>query len=332
MSNIRKVVPHNAVYFVTTSVEEDLLLTLNPLISLIITSCMARANYLYPVKICDFVIQATHIHFIMVVSNPDDLRGFMERFKTESAHAINRLLGRKKRTVWCEGYDSPVILDPLKVVEKTAYLYTNPARDGLVDSISNKLEYGMNSWSHLTSEKDTTLIPTKIFKRRDFVPLPERELTYGDYCEISQELAAGKADAELKIYGIQYWLELFEIREPEAVKHYRDMIINTVLGIEEEQRIARELAGKKVIGVKKLRKARPGTPYRSTRRGRRTFCLSSSKSLRQMFIRHVKSLIEQGKEILRRWRLGDFSKTYPLGLYPPSLPKACYPISWPGFC
>ncbi len=181
MSHIRKVVPHNAVYFVTTSVEEGLMLTPNPLINLIITSCMARANILHPVKICHFIVQATHIHFILVVHNPDDLKGFMERFKTESAHAMNRLLGRKKRTFWCEGYDSPVILDPLKVVEKIAYIYSNPSRDGLLDTIEHHSSVGVNSWLHTLSGNESSDVSTKFLKRGDYSPLPEQDLTYGDY-------------------------------------------------------------------------------------------------------------------------------------------------------
>ena len=46
--------------------------------------------------------------------------GFMERFKCETAHAVNRLLGRRQVTVWCKGYDSPVILTLDDLVEKLA--------------------------------------------------------------------------------------------------------------------------------------------------------------------------------------------------------------------
>ncbi len=42
----------------------------------------------------------------------------MERFKCETGHAVNRLLGRRQVTVWCQGYDSPAILALDDLVEK----------------------------------------------------------------------------------------------------------------------------------------------------------------------------------------------------------------------
>ncbi|MBX7143689.1 MAG: transposase [Oligoflexia bacterium] len=106
--------PHGSVLFVTFSVEQGLLLLSNPLCEALIKSCLARAQFLYPVEICHFLVEATHIHMVLVVKNPDDVCRFVGYFKTESAHTLNGLLGREKRTVWCEGYDSPVILSPLR--------------------------------------------------------------------------------------------------------------------------------------------------------------------------------------------------------------------------
>jgi hypothetical protein len=42
----------------------------------------------------------------LVVINPDHVEAFFRHFKTESAHMINGLLGRNKRTLWCGGYES----------------------------------------------------------------------------------------------------------------------------------------------------------------------------------------------------------------------------------
>jgi hypothetical protein len=42
------------------------------------------------------------VHLLLVVKNPDDVGGFIRYFKTESAHMIKRVLGRAKRTIWCE--------------------------------------------------------------------------------------------------------------------------------------------------------------------------------------------------------------------------------------
>ena len=87
--------------FCTLSIEEGLLLLANPLCESIIKTCLARASALYPVRICHVIVEATHVHMIIVVMDPDHVSEFFRYFKAESAHMINRLLGRNKRTV-CE--------------------------------------------------------------------------------------------------------------------------------------------------------------------------------------------------------------------------------------
>ena len=48
----------------------------------------------------------------------------VRKFKTESAHAVNRLLGIRKRTIWCEGYDSPMVYKDLdRAVEKIKFCF-----------------------------------------------------------------------------------------------------------------------------------------------------------------------------------------------------------------
>jgi REP element-mobilizing transposase RayT len=94
MAKAMKYHPHGRVLFCTFSLEEGLLLLANPLCKAIVKSCLARAQVLHPVRICHFIVQATHVHIVLVVMNPDDVHAFIRCFKTESAHMINRILGR----------------------------------------------------------------------------------------------------------------------------------------------------------------------------------------------------------------------------------------------
>jgi len=94
-------------------------------------------------------VMGNHIHIIALVEDPTTIESFMERFKCETAHAINRLLGRRQVTVWCEGYDSPVILTIDDLVEKLSYASANPVRAHRAASIG---EYqGISSWGMFTS-------------------------------------------------------------------------------------------------------------------------------------------------------------------------------------
>ena len=142
--DVMKYCPHGSVKFVTFCVEEGLLLLCNPLCKAMIKSCIARAQKLYPIRIVAILVEATHVHMIVVVDNPDDLPSFMRHFKSDSAHMLNRILGRKKRTVWCEGYDDPIVLTPIRTLIALAYIYSNPSKDNLVESIN---EYpGFSTW------------------------------------------------------------------------------------------------------------------------------------------------------------------------------------------
>jgi len=75
MAKKMKYHPHGSVLFCTFCLEEGLLLLSNPLCIAIIKSCLARAQVLYPVKICHLMTEATHVHLILVVDNPDDVSG-----------------------------------------------------------------------------------------------------------------------------------------------------------------------------------------------------------------------------------------------------------------
>jgi hypothetical protein len=81
------------------------------------------------------IVEGTHIHLVLVVIDPDDINAFFRHLKTESADMINGLLGRNNRTLWCEGYDSLIVLSPERALMAIACLYANPAQDNFETSI-----------------------------------------------------------------------------------------------------------------------------------------------------------------------------------------------------
>jgi len=148
---LRKAIFNNGVYFLTLSAESGIILPANPLTRFIVGAAMLRALKHHPITISHYIVNGTHIHMIVRVWNPEDIPGFMERFKTESAHYINRVLGRTKHTIWCSSYDSPRLLNLDDVIDKIVYTYTNPVKDGLIHSINNYP--GMSSWNSFNSRK-----------------------------------------------------------------------------------------------------------------------------------------------------------------------------------
>ena len=315
---IRKYHPHKSVLFVTFSVEEGLFLLANPLCKAIVQSCLGAAQALYPVTISHFVIQSTHVHLLMTVYNPDDVKDFIRHFKTETAHLFNNLLGRAKRTIWCEGYDSPIVLCPEKAMSIIAYIYANPVKDNLIGSID--LFPGLSSWKMFLKGEHT-----KKWKRirRDAVrALPHHSLkTYTQ--ESERLLSESKIIHEFSIHP-NAWLEAFGITDPEMQKAKNQEIVERVRSLEQSAAAERQ---RPVRGREALLSEVIDLSYRPQRSGKRTCCLSEDKDLRIRFIEFLKALYAQAAKVADRWRLGDFSLPFPPGCYPPSFPKLAEPLA-----
>ena len=129
-----------------------------PLCPAIIKSCLAAAQLLYAVTICHLLTQGTHIHMILVVKNPDHVPSFIRHFKPESAHMLNRILSRSKRTIWCDGNDIPTVLTLRRALVAIAYLYANQVKDNLESTIEN--------YPGFSTSKSISLPCTKSFGNR----------------------------------------------------------------------------------------------------------------------------------------------------------------------
>jgi REP element-mobilizing transposase RayT len=314
--------PHGSVLFVTFSVEEGLLLLSNPLCQIIIKSCLAAAQQKYPVIISHFIVQATHVHLIMVVDNPDDISGFVRYFKTESAHMLNRILGRKKRTIWCEGYDSPIVLSPVRAILAIAYIYANPVKDNLVNTIE---EFpGLSSWSMYHGDIQTQT--WKIVKRSDFRPLSQSAHRYRGYELEANSIIQDTAKTATFTIKPNAWMNAFGINSTEEYQNINKRIIQHIRHIEERARIQRVKQKKPLMGRERLLNQRIDPFYLPKRNGKKMWCLAENRLKRLPFIKFLKGLFVKARLISKKWTLGDFSEPYPLGLYPPPLPKLAEPI------
>ena len=55
-------------------------------------------------------------------------------------------------------------------------------------------------------------------------------------------------------------------------------------------------------------------------------CLSDDIQLRVEFIDFLKDLYVKATEVLAQWRQGNLTARFPLGLYPPCMPKLAEPL------
>ncbi len=303
--------------FTTFTVEEGLLLLSNPLCLAIIRSCLAAAQALYPVKISHLLVEATHVHLVLVVYTPDDVPRFLGHFKTESAHMLNAILGRKKRTIWCEGYDSPKVLTLSKALAMIAYLYSNPSKDNLVHSID---EYpGFSTWKMFQSGEVTK--QWKRLRRPQFRELPPDSHTLRGYTKEAERLLEESKEIATFTLEPNAWLEAFGVKDPLEQAKMNQRLLERIRTLEQRAERIRVRAKKRVIGRERLLTQRMDLSYRPSRKGKRMWCLSDKRSLRVVFIRAFRKLRREARRVLSMWRMGDMSVPYPPGLYPPSMPK-----------
>ena len=312
----RLLFPKTAV-FITTRTEEGLPLIPAAFMNRILESILARAQSLYPVIIAGYKFMNNHLHMLLVVESPDDVVGFMSRIKTESGHAVNHLLGRRRHTVWQEGYDSPPVLTPDDVVSKLIYLYTNAQNANLVSTID---EYpNVNSWKMFTSG-----VCQKVCKwiQRPMIPkLSKTNLTISEQNEFTENILAKAKKEHILTLNPDAWLSCFKITDPEQIEEYRKKVIDGVREAEKQLIEKRAAENKTVVGVKKLLTQPIDIPYTPKKFGRRMWCICRDRKLRIQFIQQVKILLTEARQVLEKWKLGDTEAKYPLGLFPPSMPR-----------
>ena len=298
--------------FVTSRTEEGLPFVPTRLMRLIVLGILARGQFLFNVTISHFLVMGNHIHLLMVVTNPDNVAAFMNHFKTESAHAINNLLGRRKRTVWCDGYDAEPILTLSDTIEKIAYLYTNP-QDADLESIIEKFP-GVSSWQMFTSARHSATalwVPRSALEGQAGV---EHEVLY-------RRLLVSTKRAHTFTLSPNAWLKLFGVTKPEQIDDINKQVVARVRQLEAEFEDTRLRDGKPVLGADKLKAQPMDMPFSPKKFSPRMWCICSDVELRKEFIAYIKALIAQAREVSARWRLGDFSLPYPLGLFPPRFPR-----------
>ena len=323
MPNNRKVFVHGAVYESTFRTEEGLPFGPKPYVRVILESILARAQTLYPVKLCHFVVMANHVHMIYVVDDPKDPPEFIGYFKRESAHAINRLLGRKKHTVWADNYDQPIILNPRKLVKRIAYVYLNPSRAGLVDWIE---EYpNINSWQAMLEGR---LEITRPGITRDSIPtLPGRTLSLAEEQVLAAELVEGGTGSyTLKVEPFACF-KSFNATKDDDPKQLLGLIVKEIKAVEAWYKRRRK---RPVVGVPGLLLQPITIGHQPMKHGKRMLCLSSKRSLREAYVQWFRDL-EKTAIPLRKATCHDCYLKVPPGLFAPGgfLSGSIYPPTVP---
>ena len=312
----RKYFPNRSVIFITTRVEEGLPLTPTYLNNLIFKGILARAQTLFPVRLCHYIFMGNHLHLILVVQSSDDVSSFMGYVKTETSHSVNRLLGRRQKTIWQDGYDSPPLLTTEDVIRYIKYIYLNPTRACLTPTIE---EYpGLSSWE--TFNNGNHRESCKHVRRTAVPRLRVPDLSVNEQRKMAEELAAKcQKQHDLVLEPFACFAEM-----PDYDGSTEEEIRLTVLA--EFERDARELRaeharnGKGYIGATALRRQSMLRDHTPEKFGKRMICICSDLEMRKRYIEHFRALAREAALAFQAWKKGILTRKIPPGMFAPRMP------------
>lgn len=310
MPNNPKCFIHGTVIEVTFRTEEGLPLVPTDYMRLILLGIITRAQSLFPVTICHFVVMSNHIHMILVVQDPAAVKDFVGAVKRESAHAVNHLLGRRKHTIWCDGYDSAVILDPEKVVERIVYIYTNPQKANLEETIDRYPN--LTTWDAFLKgglEQTVRRIP------RCCIPkLPKTTLSAYEQKRFSAKLLDRSMSGGVLLIEPDAWLDCFaETRDADPTRYKQEIVAK----IRAEERRLAQARTQPVLGAITLRTQTIDVPFIPKKYGLRMVCLSTLKELRIAFLSWFKKQCSDAADAALRWKNGEALAMPPPGFFLP---------------
>lgn len=292
MARLRKVFIRHKSYFITFRTEAGLPFPATHVMNRILHDILCRAKSLYEIEVVCFKFMNNHFHLIVTVTCPEAVKHFIKYLKRESAHAVNRLVGRRKRTIWCAGYDSPIILDLKKLLNIISYIYTNAQTSNQVDKVEDYP--GLSSWEMFTS--NNLEVNQKRIPRNAIPYVGTGALSVQDQRDVLKILEA--ASLEVNTFKLSPYAFMKSFPEEEATEEeIKATIIEMVREREAEIREARKIP---IVGRTKLITQGINLDYKPKKFGKRMICLASSRELRIPYISWFKSLCEKASYLYKK--------------------------------
>jgi hypothetical protein len=276
------------------------------------------------VELIAFVWMGTHWHIMTRPKKVKELVLFYKECKKRSTEAAKDLLGLEHLRMWEPRPN--VMYIPLKVdvIDRLAYLFCNPAKAGLVDSID---EYpGFNTWEIFkTCEPSVDAcvrIPARYYQRGSIPRLPEnRKLTDEQDRDYLMQLISAEHNVMEEYLEIRpfEWLKAYGIKTPEQVEAVRAAVIKEVYKREAQYRAERAAEGRTVIGAEALQRGEYMQPYKNKKHGRRIPVYCSDSKLRAKILNQIERLQKRCRNLYETAKKGK-RVVWPPGVFIPWTP------------
>ncbi|MGA6098614.1 REP-associated tyrosine transposase [Stutzerimonas marianensis] len=124
------------VYLITAVTERRARLFTDPMLARLLVSEMRRLDDERYVESLAWVVMPDHVHWLIEL-NSMPLPAVIQRLKSRSAIAINRITGETGTRIWQRGFHDRALRQEEDVIATARYVVANPLRAGLVDRIGD---------------------------------------------------------------------------------------------------------------------------------------------------------------------------------------------------
>lgn len=305
-------------------VAEDLPFIPTAAIKLLLRSALARSNRGERVKICHFLWQANHLHIIFVVKDKLEAVKFYMELRRKITEYIKRLTGKRRLKLWEERPSIIYLVTVHDVVERIAYIYSNPSKDHLVDTISKYPGY--STYEHLLTAlnkgNDYEISETTPYISFSSIePIGDLVLPSGLGVRLANELRKKATIKHELVIAPNAWIKCYE-DEGLGISpiELNQLILKSLKQREEAARNERSFLGRTVMGVQKLISQPFMTRHTPRRKDNRIYVICHDRVKRISHIQFIKGLAETFKELYKKACEGIHVE-YPPGTFKPPIPS-----------
>jgi REP element-mobilizing transposase RayT len=290
---------------------------------MLIESVVARVQRDLKVIICHDIWMTNHLHMIIVALDSMQCKAFYGEVKKQLTDALKRLLDLDELSLWkANGTSVSRYRDIESIEHRIAYLYANPARANMVETIEDYP--GVSSWKAFKKVEDR--VDAEHTKDCPWVrqpaieKLPSKAVTLAQDREITRRLRKSTKEVHELTRQPNAWMAAFDITEKDEIAKENRVILDKIKEFEREAAEKRKAEKKVVMGRRKLCAKPVDLSYRSKSKDLKIYVYSVFEETRIAMLQAYRRFCELCDECYRQWKLGNHKVIWPPGAYMPAMP------------
>jgi len=124
----------NAVYFITTKTLDNKPLFHDDKAAAIFTDTLYYCRQRYVFLLAAFVLMPDHLHALIMPKNGHTISAVMQKIKSLVAKRLREETGQSGN-IWQKSFYDFIVISQERLLEKIQYIYNNPVRKGLANTI-----------------------------------------------------------------------------------------------------------------------------------------------------------------------------------------------------